>query len=108
MTENINRYLNNNLKRAKCSKSLFRECILNIILQFSNKVINESLEKNKTELLKFYVNKKGKIDLLTIDEIKKLKQEYDDINFININEKYSDELNGEPDLINSDNENDDN
>lgn len=83
---------------------MFRECILYIILQFSNKIINKSLEKNKTEILKFYVNKKSKIDLITIDEIKKLKQNYDEINFININGKYSEELNGEPVLINSENE----
>ena len=72
LTENINRYLNNNLKRAKCSKSLFRECILNIILQFSNKIVNSEVEKTKSEILKFYVNKKNKINLLNMDEIKKI------------------------------------
>ena len=54
-------------------KTLFRECILNIILQFSNKIKNKSLEKNKNEIFKFYINKKSKIDLITIDETKKLK-----------------------------------
>ena len=36
-SENINRYLNRNLKRAKCSSILFRRNVLDIILQFNNK-----------------------------------------------------------------------
>lgn len=31
ITENINRYLNNKLRKAICSNFLFRECILDII-----------------------------------------------------------------------------
>ena len=88
LTENINKYLNKNLKRAKYSRLLFRECILKIILQFSNKTINKYIDKNKTELLKFYINKINNIELLNSDEIDRLRQEYDEIKFLNINSSY--------------------
>ena len=106
LTENINRYLNNNLKRSKSSKKIFRQCILNIIVQFSNKIVNISRNINKTEILKFYINKKNDIDLLNEEEIEKLKQIYSKIHFYNINEKYSENSDGEPELNISEKEND--
>ena len=97
LTENINRYLNNNLKRSKCSKKIFRQCILNIILQFSNILVNNTRNTNKTEILKFYI-KQNDANLLNKEEIEKLNQAYNELDFYNINEKYSDCSNWEPEL----------
>ena len=47
LTENINRYLNSNLKSSRCSKNIFKEAILNIISQFEVKVSNELNNKKK-------------------------------------------------------------
>ena len=41
ITENINRYLNYELKLSKCSSTLFKKIILNIIAQFDTKNFNE-------------------------------------------------------------------
>lgn len=45
ISENINKYINSNLKRARCSNILFREAILNLISQFKNKGENKTIEK---------------------------------------------------------------
>ena len=79
---------------------------MNIIVQFSNKIVNISRNINKTEILKFYINKKNDIDLLNEEEIEKLKQVYSEIHFYNINEKYSENSDGEPELNISEKEND--
>ena len=52
VNENINRYLNSNLKRGKCSKTLLREAILNIMLKFYNKYINNT---KINDILKYYI-----------------------------------------------------
>ena len=55
-SENINRYLNRNLKKARCSSIVSRPNALDIILQFNNKIKNDSnSQKHKSEILKFYV-----------------------------------------------------
>ena len=45
LCENINRFLNSNLKRGICSNFLFRASILSIIEQFENKTVNDLTEK---------------------------------------------------------------
>ena len=98
LTENINRYLNSNLKRSRCSKNIFKEAILNIISQFETKVINEVNNSKKTDLLKYYISKKENPNILEANDIKNLIKEYKELNFKNINSKYSDISDGEPDI----------
>lgn len=45
ISENINKYINSNLKRARCSNTLFREAFLNLISQFKNKGENKTIDK---------------------------------------------------------------
>ena len=54
ITENINRFLNSNLKLAKCSNVLFRETILKIIKQLENKTENYALEKKTGAFIILY------------------------------------------------------
>ena len=79
--ENINRFLNINLKKAKCSSIFFKESILNVMDQFNNKTNNDISEKSKSELIKFYLKRKNNITLLSNDEIKDLNKKFDEINF---------------------------
>ena len=98
LTENINRYLNSNLKRSRCSRNIFKEAIINIILQFEVKVINEVNNNKKTDLLIFYISKKESNNILDSNDIKKLIIDYKEIQFKNINTKYSDISDDEPDI----------
>jgi len=100
ISENINRYINSFLNRAKCSNILFREAILKIINQFNNKTENNSIIEKKTEVLKFYIsihNNDSKI--LSHDEINKLQTLYNEINFNYINKRYIENDNGELDNL---------
>ena len=56
--ENINRYLNTNLRCGICSNFLFRNSILSLIDQFDNKSINENTDNKKSSILTFYIKKK--------------------------------------------------
>ena len=76
-----------------------------IILQFSNKIVNNTRNTNKTEILKVYINKQNDVNLLNKEEIEKLKQAYDELDFYNINEKYSNCSDREPELNVSEDEN---
>ena len=109
ITENINRYLNNKLKKAICSNFLFRECILDIIVQF--KIKSNDINKYKTkksEILDFYIKKFGEdnINLLSDSEYKKLQITYEELEFPNINKRYAEENNGDIDIIASEEEDD--
>ncbi len=55
--ENINRYLNKNLKNGICSNYIFRNSILSVIEQFENKLINQNIENKKSDILSFYIKK---------------------------------------------------
>lgn len=72
LSENINRFLNSNLKRGICSNFLFRNSILSLIDQFDNKLINESKDIKKSSILTFYIKKNNNPSLLSKDEISSL------------------------------------
>ena len=58
LTENINRFLNSNLKKSRCSNVLFRDTVLKIINRFENKAENISLDNKKSDILIFYLKNK--------------------------------------------------
>ena len=89
VSENINRYLNQSLKRVRCSSILFRRNVLDIILQFNNKIhYDNKTQKHKSEILKFYVKKnKCNLNALNKIEIKKLTSEYENFECLNINKQ---------------------
>ena len=78
---------------------MFKECILNIISQFFTKQVNQITNNKKTDILRYYISKKNSLEILNLEDINKLIQEYNEINFVNINSKYSEDSDGEPDLI---------
>ena len=59
ITENINRYLNSKLKKAICSNFLFRECILDIIVQFKIKSGENSNLDKKIRNFRFLYKTRG-------------------------------------------------
>ena len=88
ITENINRYLNYELKMSKCS-SIFNKIILNNIAQFDTKNLNEDKNNRKSDLLKFYIEKNyDNCNILSNKEIENLKVIYEDIKFKNINNSF--------------------
>ena len=102
LTENINRYLNSKLRRAVCSIFLFREIILDIIIQFQIKTSNDIMKNKKSEILMFYIDNfinSNNYELLNVTKFRKLKVLYDEIEFININRKYNDDEDGEIDIL---------
>ena len=102
LTENINRYLNSKLRRAVCSNFLFREIILDIIIQFQIKTSNDIMKNKKSEILVFYIDNfinTNNYELLNLTKFRKLKVLYGEIEFININRKYNDEEDGEIDIL---------
>ena len=102
ITENINRYLNSKLKKAICSNFLFRECILDIIVQFKIKTTeNSNLDKKKSEILDFYIKRVGNNDdnLITNEDYDKILILYEELSFPNINKKYSEDSDGEVDIL---------
>ena len=61
--------------------------------QLANKIENISSNNNihKSEILKFYAQKvKDNIKVLSNDEIKKLKIEFENLEYYNINNSYND------------------
>ena len=88
LSENINRYLNSNLKKGICSNLLFRKSILTLIDQFHNKSSNVSFDKKKSDILTFYIKNNQNPKILSNDEINELYSLYNDINFTNINKDY--------------------
>ena len=100
ITENLNKQLNKYLKRGKCSNVTFREVILQVILQFENKCINTEAYDKKSDLLKFYINKfENDPQLLSNDELDEVRNLYNEILIGNINKEYSDNLNGEYEIL---------
>ena len=97
LSENINRYLNSNLKRGICSNLLFRKSILILIDQFDNKSSNGSFDKKKSDILTFYIKNNQNPKILSNDEINELYSLYNDINFTNINKDYIEVNEGEID-----------
>ena len=62
-------------------------------MQFSNKIenISSNNNKHKSEILKFYAQKvKDNIKVLSKDDIKKLKIEFENLEYYNINNSYND------------------
>ena len=57
ITENINRYLNSQLKIVRYSNKLFLESVLYLITQFENKSENVSLDNIKSDLIRFYIKR---------------------------------------------------
>lgn len=88
LCENINRYLNRFLKNGICSNFLFRTSILNIIDQFENKTINQTIENKKSDILSFYIKNNKIPKLLDNADIKNLADIYNEIKFNNINKDY--------------------
>ncbi len=87
--ENINRYLNSQLKRARCSTTLFGESILNLITQFENKSENEALDNKKSDLISFYINRNNNsLNILNNTDFKKIISLYNEIEFTYINKYY--------------------
>ena len=70
LSENINRYLNNNLKRGICSNFLFRKSILTLIDQFESKSSNSIIDKKKSDILSFYIKNTREPKILCADEEK--------------------------------------
>jgi len=68
---------------------------LDIILQFNNKIKNDSnSQKHKSENLKFYIQRnKIKLNTLDKDEIKKLMSVYENLEFYNINKQHGENEN---------------
>ena len=107
ITENINRYLNNKLKKAICSNFLFRECILDIIVQFKLKINeNNKVSPKKSEILDFYIKKFGEDndELLDNQEYKLLQIKNEELEFPNLNKKYTEDNSGDIDIIASEKE----
>ena len=78
ISENINKYINRNLRRGKCSSMLFGKSILDIISKFNNKIENNTNNTIKSDIIKFYINKCNEdYDISYSDEIKKLEIEYE-------------------------------
>ena len=99
ISENINKFLNINLRKAKCSCLLFKETILDIIKQFDNKNSNNNCENSKSEILKFYIARKNDIKLLSYEEIKMLNKNYDELEFTNVNKNYIENHKGLPNIV---------
>ena len=99
ISENINKYLNLNLRKAKCSGILFKETIIDIIKQFENKTSNDISEKSKSEIIKFYIKRNSNINLLSYDEIKILNQKFDENEFTNVNKKFVENHDGIADIF---------
>lgn len=97
--ENINRYLNKNLKKGICSNFIFRNSILSIIDQFENKIINQTIENKKSDILTFYINKEKEVKILNTSDIRLLSDIYNEVQFININKNYIELNKDELDII---------
>lgn len=97
--ENINRYLNKNLKKGICSNFIFRNSILSIIDQFENKIINQTIENKKSDILTFYINKEKEVKILNTSDIRLLTDIYNEVQFININKNYIELNKDELDII---------
>ena len=106
LCENVNRYLNSYLRRGICSNFLFRTSLLSVIDQFANKTINDTIEKKKSDILKFYIEKNDNPKILSKNDINELKTIYDEVKFININKDYVEKGEGELDIINYEAEDD--
>ena len=102
--ENINRFLNSNLKRGVCSNFLFRYSILSLIGQFETKCFNENNNNKKSSILTFYIKKIENPKVLNSDEIISLNTYYNDIKFNNINKDYIELDEGDIDVINYNND----
>lgn len=100
LSENINRFLNSNLKRGVCSNFLFRNSILSLIDQFEAKSVNEDNNNKKSSILTFYIKKIANPKVLNNDEIISLNTYYNDIKFNNINKDYMELYEGDIDSIN--------
>ena len=72
LCENINRFLNSNLKRGICSNFLFRASILSIFINIKIKQLM-NLQKKKSEILAFYINNYEEPHILNNKEIYNLK-----------------------------------
>lgn len=86
---------------------MFREYILDIIIQFKIKVNgNINLNKKKSVLLDFYIKRIGddNIDLIKNDDFNKIKILYEEVEFPNINKKYCEDDNGDIDILDSEDE----
>ena len=106
LCENINRYLNSNLKRGICSNFLFRTSILMVIEQFENKSDNISIENKKSDILKFYIKNCNNPKILNTEEINELYDIYNDVKFVNINKDYIENDEGEADILNYEDDSD--
>ena len=74
---------------CKCSSTLLKKIILNIIAHFDNKNFNEDKKNRKSGLLKFYIQKNyDNIFICSNEEIENLKIIYEDIKFRNINASF--------------------
>ena len=61
---------------------------MNIIDQFENKTINQTIENKKSDILSFYIKNNKIPKLLDNADIKNLADIYNEIKFNNINKDY--------------------
>lgn len=77
-------------------------CILDIIVQFKIKTTeNNNLDNKKSEILDFYIKLVGNNDdnLITNEDYDKILILYEELSFPNINKKYSEDSDGEVDIL---------
>ena len=101
LNENINRFLNQGLKRGKTSFENFLESIKNVYIQFEEKTQNKFMDNTKTKILEFYCKKvelerNSDFVVLSNEEIENLKVLYNDLEFEKVNGPYNENQEGEP------------
>ena len=103
LNENINRFLNLNLKGGRNSFYNFVCSLKNVFIQFEEKLVNKHIDDNKIKILYFYVTKINedsnfKYSVLSYEDINSLLDLYKNDEFEKVNAPYNDEQIGEIDL----------
>ena len=83
-----------------------RTSILMVIEQFENKSDNISIENKKSDILKFYIKNCNNSKILNTEEINELYDIYNDVKFVNINNDYIENDEGEANILNYEDDSD--
>jgi hypothetical protein len=103
LNENINKFLNLNLKGGRNSFENFKDSIENVFIQFEEKLANKHIDDTKTKILNFYVDKINEesnfnYSVLSYEAIDSLLDLYKNDGFENVNGPYNEEQIGDIDL----------
>ena len=103
LNENINKFLNLNLKGGRNSFENFKDSIENVYIQFEEKLANKHIDDTKTKILNFYVDKINEesnfnYSVLSYEAIDSLLDLYKNDGFENVNGPYNEEQIGDIDL----------